>query len=154
MWCSSSNCSSVGPFHVVTSSASKPAQAQAPLFIGPQVLLEAFSCVDLPQNHSLLQTSPCSSMGFSTGCKGYSLPHHRLLQGLQGNLCSGAWSTTSSSTGLGACGVVSLTFLLLSPPAAVQFFPVFLKYVLPEVLALPLRSWPAVGPSWSELYLT
>ena len=43
--------------------------------------------------------------------QGDSLPHHSLHHMLQGNLCSGAWSTSSPSffTDLGVCGVVPLT---------------------------------------------
>ena len=45
----------------------------------------------------------------SMGCRD-SLPHHGLLHGLQKNLCSGIWSTSSPSsfTGLAVCRVVSL----------------------------------------------
>ena len=40
--------------------------------------------------------------------QGHSLHHHCLLHGLQGNLCSGTWSTSSLSfTDLGVCRVVS-----------------------------------------------
>jgi len=104
--------------HEVVSSASKPAPTWAPLSMGAQVLPQACSSVGCPQVHSILQASTCSSMGSSPGCRWISappwtssLPHHGFLQGLQGNLCSSAWSTSSPSffTDLGVCGVVSLT---------------------------------------------
>ena len=42
------------------------------------------------------------------GLQGDSLSHHGLLHGLQGNLCSGAWSISCPSffTDLGVCRVV------------------------------------------------
>ncbi|KAK4811166.1 hypothetical protein QYF61_019797 [Mycteria americana] len=67
-------------------------------------------------------------MGFSTGCRvdicstvdlhglqGDSLPHHGLHHGLQGNLCSGTWSTSFPSffTDLGVCRVQNLAFGLV-----------------------------------------
>jgi len=73
------NCPSVGPFprgavlqeqaapawvpHGVTSPASKPAPAWAPLSMSPQVLAGACSNAGSPQGHSLLQASTCSSVG-------------------------------------------------------------------------------------------
>jgi len=43
---------------------------------------------------SRLQVNLCSTMDLD-GLQGHSVPHHDLLHGLQGNLCSGAWSTSS-----------------------------------------------------------
>jgi len=40
-----------------------------------------------------LQVDICSTVDLH-GLQGHSLPHHGLLYGLQGNLCSGAWSTS------------------------------------------------------------
>ena len=92
--------------------------------MGPQVLPGACSSMGFPQGHSLLRASTCSGVGSSTGCRwisaplqtlhglqGHSLPHHGLHHGLQGNLCSGTWSTSSPSffPDLGVCRVVSLT---------------------------------------------
>ena len=61
----------------------------------------------------------------SMGCRD-SLPHDGLHHGLQGNLCSGTWSTSSPSfyTDLGVCRVVSLTLSHSSLYAAVspQYF--------------------------------
>jgi len=64
-----------------------------------------------------------------------SLPHHGLHHGLQGkNLCSGAWSTSSSSffTDLGVCRVVSLASSH-SSAVSPQVFPL-VKYVITEAL--------------------
>ena len=84
----------------VTSSASKPTPAWAPVSMEPQVLAGACSSADFPPGHSLLQTSTCSSVGspWASGgdllhrgppwTAGHSLPHQGLLQGLQGNLWS------------------------------------------------------------------
>ena len=54
-----------------------------------------------------------------------SLPHHGLLHRLQGNLCSGARSTSSPSffTDLGVCRVVSLTYAHFSLYPTSAFFP-------------------------------
>ncbi|KAK4826200.1 hypothetical protein QYF61_006144 [Mycteria americana] len=71
------------------------------------------------------------------GLQGDSLPHHGLHHGLQGNLCSGAWSTSSPSffTGLGVCRVVSLTYSHSSLQLQLhRFFPPLLQYVIPEAL--------------------
>ena len=92
--------------------------------------------------------STCSGVGSSTGCRwnlcspssflrglqGDSLPHHGLRHGLQGNLCSGAWSASSPSfcTDLGVCRVSHISSLL-SPAAkapARGFFSL-LNYVIP-----------------------
>ena len=61
--------------------------------------------------HRGLQVAICSTVDLH-GLQGHSLPHHGLLHELQGNLCSSAWSTSSSSffTDLGVCRVVSLTY--------------------------------------------
>jgi len=49
--------------HGVTSPASKPALAWAPLSTGLQVLAGACSSVGSPQGHSFLQASPCYRVG-------------------------------------------------------------------------------------------
>jgi len=86
-----------------------------------------------------LQVKICSITDLH-GLQGHSLPHHGLQHGLQGNLCSGAWSTSSPSfIDLAVCRVVSLissVFSLLSPDAvavAQKLFPL-LKYVIPWAL--------------------
>jgi len=62
-----------------------------------------------------------------------SLPHHGLLHGLQGNLCSGTWSTSCPSfcTDLGVCRAISLTssHSYLSTAVPQQVFPI-LKCVI------------------------
>jgi len=60
--------------HGVTSPASKPAPAWAPLSTQPQVLAGACSSAGFPWGHSLLQASTCSVVGSSTGCRWRSAP--------------------------------------------------------------------------------
>jgi len=136
--------------HGVISPASKPAPAWTPL--APQVsrscqepapawalhrVTAFFGCIHLLQRQVLhgLQVEICSTMDLH-GLQGYSLPHHGLLHGLQENLCSGVWSTSSPSfTDAGVCRVASLTLshccLHLQLPGFL--FPL-LKDVIPEML--------------------
>jgi len=58
----------------VTSPASKPAPAWAPLSTGPQVLAGACSTTGFPQGYSLLRAPTCSGVGFSMGCRWISAP--------------------------------------------------------------------------------
>jgi len=75
------------------------------------------------------------------GLQGHSLPHHGFHHGLQGNLCSGARSTSSFFTDRGVYRVVSLTLSQFSPPAAVaQPFFLLFKYIIPGVLPPSLMS--------------
>jgi len=60
----------------VTSPASKPALAWAPLSMGPQVLAGACFSVGPPQGHSFLQASTCSGMGSIARATGGYLLHH------------------------------------------------------------------------------
>jgi len=60
--------------HGVTSPASKPAPAWAPLSTGPQVLAGACSSAGSPWGHSFLQASTCSGVGsLSWATGGYVL---------------------------------------------------------------------------------
>jgi len=77
------------------------------------------------------------------GLKGSNLLHHGLLHRLQGNLCSGTWSTSSPSflADLGVYRVVYLTFFsLLFPTAAVQRFLPCLNYVIAEAPPVSLMG--------------
>ena len=58
-----------------------------------------------------LQVEICSTVDLP-GLQRDRLPHHGLPHGLQGNLCSSAWSMSSPSsfTDLGVCRAVSLTY--------------------------------------------
>ena len=58
------------------------------------------------------------------GLQGDSLPQHGLHHGLQGNLCSGTWSTSSSSflTNLVVSRVVSLTYFHSTVVIVQHFF--------------------------------
>ena len=91
------------------------------------------------------------------GPQGDNLHHHGLHHRLQGNLCSGTWSTSSPSffTDLGVCRVVSLTFSHSSLLAAAQHFLPFPKYVVTEALpALLIGSALASGGSVLEPAVT
>jgi len=145
------NCSSVGPFHVffpwgavlqeqrgspqghrscqqTSSTGSQPPPGIPMLWRGA-----------LPG----LQVGLCSPVGLH-GLQGHSLPHHGLLHGLQGNLCSSAWSTSSPSfcTDFGVCRVISPTYSYASLPLLFHhsFFFILLKYVTPEALPLSLMG--------------
>ena len=74
-----------------------------------------------------LQVDLCSTVNLH-GLQGHSLPHHGLLHGLQGNLCSGAWSMSSSScfTDLGVFRVVSHT---LTPLFQVLLGSIFFAFL-------------------------
>jgi len=112
--------------------------------------------------------STCCGMRSSMGCSvdicctvvfdglhGGNMCHHSLYRGLQGNLCSGAWSTSSHSffADPGVCRAVSLTFfLLLSPTAAAQHFLPFLKCIFTEAPSLSLMG-SALASSGSILEL-
>jgi len=129
----------------------------------PQVLAGACSSTSFPQGHSLLQTSTCSGVGpsmgcrwisaqqwISTGCRGTAcltmVFHHRL----QGILCSGTWSTSFPLLHWPWCLQSSHSSLLLQD-AIVQFYS-FLKYIATEVLPLPLMGLAlASGGSFLEL---
>jgi len=65
-----------GPSHKVTSPASKPALAWAPLSMGPQVLAGDCSSVVSPWGHSLLQEFTCSGVESLPWAAGGSLLHH------------------------------------------------------------------------------
>ena len=169
MGCSPSGkgCSSVGP-HGVTSPASKPAPAWAPLSTGPQVLAGACSSAVSPRGHSFLQVSTYSSVGslpWGTGgyllhrgppwTAGVNLPHHGLHHKLQGKaLCSDISSTSSPLLlhwpwCLQCCfsHVISLLSLLLSH-CRFFFFP-FLNMLSQRCYHRRWWAWPwpAAGPS-------
>jgi len=134
--------------HGVTSPASRPAPAWA-----LHGVTASFTHSPAPAwgpFHGLLMDL-CSTVDLH-GLQGDSLPHHGLLHGLQGNLCSSTWSTSSSSffTDLGVCRIVSLTSSQSSLPCC-SFFPL-LKYIILEVLPLSLMgSALASGGSILEL---
>jgi len=143
--------SSVGP-HGVTSPARKTRSGMGSSLHGSagpgrSPLLHGLSkgC-SFPQG-----TFTCSGVESSTGCRvdicsglvlhglqGDNLLHHGLHHGLQGNLCSGGWSTSSPSilTGLSVCRVVSLTYSHSSLTGGVWHFLPFLKCIteLPPAL--------------------
>jgi len=118
------NCSSMGPFHGVTSPASKPALAWGPLSRHPQILPGA-------------------------------LLLHRVLHGLQVDICSSIWSISSPSffSNLGVSRLVSPTYSLFPAAVAVPqgFFPL-LKYIIPEALPWSLLG-SALASSGSVLKL-
>jgi len=149
------NCSRVGPFHEVQSFRNRLLQCGFPM--GSQALpANLLRCGLLsPRVHGKhgfpmgsqpplgicllqhgvlhgLQAGICSTMDLH-GLQGDSPPHHSPHHGLQGNLCSGTWSTSSPSffTDLGVCTAVSLTSSHSSLPCCfctvVGFFPHFLN---------------------------
>ncbi|KAK4810966.1 hypothetical protein QYF61_014438 [Mycteria americana] len=123
---SSMNCSSMGPFHGVQSFRNGLLQRGSPMGpqVLPATLLQhgllsarvhrfcqepapaqalhrvtaSFGCIHLLRHGVLhgLQVDICSTVDLH-GLQGDSLPHQVLHHGLQGNLCSGAWSTSSPS---------------------------------------------------------
>ena len=72
--------------HGVTSPASKPAPAWAPVSTDPQVLPGACSSAGFPRGHSLLQAPTCSGVGSSPGCRWISAPPWTSL-GCRGTAC-------------------------------------------------------------------
>lgn len=120
------------------------------------VLQELLQCRSLPQTtenlllcgfcmaRSFIQgMSACSSVGILHGLQSYSLLQHGLLQSLQGDICSGVWSTSSHSfTNWGA------SFVLFCSPL---FSP---SGILPFLRCVSLRhhhhctqgAWP--HPTW------
>ncbi|KAK4830186.1 LOW QUALITY PROTEIN: hypothetical protein QYF61_009213 [Mycteria americana] len=100
-----------------------------------------------------LQVDICSTVDLH-GLQGDSLPHHCLHQGLQGNLCSSAWSISSPSfTDLGVCRAVPLTYshssLQLQLLLCSNFFPL-LKYIIQEVLP-PTLPVPMLDNPFTEV---
>jgi len=160
---SGTGCFSVGP-HGVTSPASKPATAWAPLSMGPQVLAGAYSSAGFPQGHSLLRVSICCGTGSSVGCRWINAPPW-ISKGCRETACltmvfftgcrristpvPGALLPSPSSLTL-----VSAEFSVLSLPAKCHYTGFFflLKYVITEVLPLSLTaSGLASGRSILEL---
>ncbi|XP_063187185.1 uncharacterized protein LOC134513912 [Chroicocephalus ridibundus] len=103
----------------------------------------SFKCIYLLRCGVLhrLQVDFCSATNLQD-LQGDSLPHHALHHMLQGNLCSGTWSTSPCSffTDFDVCRVVSLTYShsSLSSCFSTAVLFLFLKYVIPEVLATSL----------------
>jgi len=147
------NCSSMSLFHVcfpqgavlqeqaapawvphgVIGPASKPALVWAPLSTGLQVLpggSQSPSGIHLLQRGVFheLQVEICSTVDLH-GLQRDRLLHHGLLHGLQGNLCSGTRSTSSTSFFIdpGVCRLVSLTWSHSCLLAAVALFFLFLN---------------------------
>jgi len=95
--------------HGVTSPASKPALAWAPLSTGRQVLPGACSNAGSPQGHTLLQASTCSGMGSLPQAAGGDLLHCGPPWAARGTACL----TTLFSTG---CKEISAPALGAPPP--------------------------------------
>ncbi|KAM9599800.1 uncharacterized protein ACIBXB_003644 [Morphnus guianensis] len=139
-------CSSVGSsLHASAGPARSLLQRGVPTGSQPPLGTHLLRRGDLPG----LQVEICSTVDLH-GLQGDSLPHRGLPHGLQGNLCSGAWSISSPSffTDLGVCRVVSLTCshssLRLPFPSVPTFF-FLLKNVLPEALPLLLIGLALAG---------
>jgi len=106
-----------------------------------------------------LQVEICSTMDLH-GLQGHSLPDNALLHGLQGNLCSSTWSTSSPPSEL---ALVSAELFLSHILTLViccscycanfaEFFCSLHNYVIPEVLP-PLLMGSAVASRRSVLEL-
>ncbi|KAM9616085.1 uncharacterized protein ACIBXB_020459 [Morphnus guianensis] len=135
----------------VTNSARSLLQRGLPTGSQPPSGIPLLRCGVLPG----LQVEICSAVDLH-GLQGDSLPHHGLPRGLQGNLCSGAWSISSPPSALtwGAAGLFLshvLTPLSLAAVSVPQqlFFPL-LRSVIPEVLPLSLMG-SALSSSGSVL---
>jgi len=152
--------------HGVTSPANKPALARASFTPWAHRSWQepAPACVPCRVTVSLrhihllwrgvlhrLQVDICSTVDLR-GLQRESLLHHGLHHRLQGNPCSGAWSTSSPFffTGLGVCRAVSLTYShSLWLQLCRVFFPHFRNMLSQRCYdcCLWARSWPAVDPS-------
>jgi len=149
---SGTGCSSMGP-HGVTSPASKPAPAWAPLSVGPQVLAGACSSAGSPWGHSLLQAPACSGVGsLPWTASGYLLHHEPPWAA--GRQPASPWSSScavrensllqnlkhlllppSSLTLVSAVVSLTLSHSSLSTAVSLQFFFLpLLKYVITEAL--------------------
>jgi len=144
--------------HGVTSPASKPAPAWAPLSMGPQVLAGACSSVGLPTGsqppsgiHLLRNGVPSTGYRWisaplwtSMGCRGTICLTMVFITGCKGRLSALTFRAPPPSsffTDLGVCRVVSLTSShssLLTAVSPLSFFLCFLKYLIPEALPLLL----------------
>ncbi|KAM9590921.1 uncharacterized protein ACIBXB_005956 [Morphnus guianensis] len=133
----------MGPFHGVQSSKSTLLQRGLPTGSQPPSGTHLLRCGVL---HGL-QVDICATVDLH-GLQGDSLPHHGLHHGLQGNLCSGAWSISSPSffTDLGVRRVVSLTCSHSSPASVSRLSQLFLlKNVITEALPLSLIGSALAG---------
>ena len=92
------NCSSVGPFPGLQSFRHRLLQRGSP--VGSQVLPENLLQRGLPMGSQPPLGIPLLRRGVLPGLQGDSLPHHGLPHGLQGNLCSSAWSIFSPPSAL------------------------------------------------------
>jgi len=110
-----------------------------------------------------LQVHICSTVDVH-GLQADSLPHNGLHHKLQGNLCSGAWSTSSPSffPDLGVCRVISLTYSHYSVRLHVLPHRIFFPFSICDhrgttIIAdrLGLGQWQVhLGASWHCLYWT
>lgn len=92
----------------------------------------ACSSSGFPWGHSLLQST---STVVLHGLQGNSLHHHGIHDGLQENLSSSAWSTSSFFTHHGGCWLLGcLTSSHSSLPGVAHHFLPFLEYVTTEAL--------------------
>jgi len=104
--------------HEVTSPASKPAPAWAPLSTGPQVLAGACSSTGSPQGHSLLQASTCYGVRSLPRAAGGDLLHHG-PPWAAGEQPASPWSSSQACSGFG-CSRQQKRHAAAPPPAGVQ----------------------------------
>ena len=147
---SGTDCSSVGySLHGATGPARSLLQRGLPTGSQPPSGIPLLRRGVIPR----LQVEICSPVDLP-GLQGDSLPHRGLHHhGLQGNLRSGAWSTSCPPSALtwGSAGL-GLSHVLTPFTTAAQVFLPFLKYVSTEVLPKSLMG-SALGSSGTILDL-
>jgi len=179
------NCSSMSPFHRLQSfrnrllqcgSHTRPQILPANLFqhgllslhrstgparsllqhglpIGSQPLLGTSTCSNTESTTSEI----CSTMDLHM-LQGVSLPHHGLHHGLQGNLCSGAWSTSSPSSLTSVSAGLFLSHIL-TPLSWLQLHSNFSPSYIPCARSTTTvadglshgQRWVHLGASWHWL---
>jgi len=105
--------------HGVTSPASNPAPAWAPLSMGPQVLAGACSSTGSPRGHSFLQASTCPGMGSLPWAAGGDLLHRGPPWAVGGQPAS-PWSSPQAVGEFLLWRLKHLLPLLLHPPWCLQ----------------------------------
>jgi len=121
--------------HGVTSPASKPALAWAPLSMGPQVVTGACSSAGSSQGHSFLQASTCSSKESLPRATGGDLLHHGPPWAAEEQPAS-PWSSSQAARGN---SLLQHLEHLLPPPSSVTLMSadLFLSHRLTPLSQLP-----------------
>jgi len=131
--------------HGLTSPASKPASAWAPLSMGPQVLAGACSSSGSPWDHSFLQTSTCSGVAsLARATCGYLLHHGPPWDAVEQPVSP--WSSSQSER---EDSLLRHLEHLLPPPSSLTllFTKWFLSHHLTPLLQLPFHHSFFSSPS-------